>query len=362
MPRGTARMRRPGSSRATLLILLLAGPAAAGPAVAGPAVTGPAVSAPTATAPDPEPAIVHEVVTRFTDDRIREASGLVVRGERLFTVNDSGDGPHLYEVDLRTGETLGVTTFAEDDPEDVEALAAGSGDAIWVGDIGDNRRVRSSITVYRFVPPAGGGRVAAARFRLEYPDRPQDAETLLVHPRTGRLHVVTKSFTRGGTVYRAPLRLDPGDTNPLEPMGRVPGFLTDGTFLPDGERILLRSYGGATVHAYPSLEQELTFPLPPQEQGEAVAVGDDGRVYVTSEGRGAEVLALDLPSAQEAEVARDRVQKERERREPPPAYDPQPWMGLGPAGLLLAVLGSALAVVVLRELVRAARRRGRRRR
>lgn len=343
-------MRLPASTRATLIALLLAGPA------------GPAVAAPAATDPGPEPAIAHEVVTSFSDDRIDEASGLVVRDGRLFTVNDSGDGPHLYEVDLRTGKTLGVTTFADDDPEDVEALAAGSGDAIWVGDIGDNRGVRSSITVHRFVPPAGGGRVAAARFRLEYPDRPQDAETLLVHPRTGRVHVVTKSFGRGGTVYRAPRRLDPAATNLLEVMGRVPGFLTDGTFLPDGERILLRSYGGAAVHAYPSLEQELTFPLPPQEQGEAVAVGDDGRVYVTSEGRGAEVLALDLPSAQEAEAARERVQQERERREPPPAYDPEPWMGLGPGGLLLAVLGSALALVALRELVRAARRRGRRRR
>lgn len=347
-------MRRPVSALAVLLLVpagATVGPVAAGPVAAGPAGKEPA----------PEQAVPYEVVTRLADDRIDEASGLVVRGDRLFTVNDSGDGPFLYEVDLRTGETVGVTTFAEEDPVDVEALADGPGDAVWVGDIGDNRGVRSSIVVHRFVPLEGGGRVAAARFRLEYPGRPQDAETLLVHPRTGRVHVVTKSFPRGGTVYRAPRRLDADGPNRLEEMGRVGGLLTDGTFLPGGRRILLRSYGGAAVHAYPSLEQEVAFPLPPQEQGEAVAVGDDGRVYVTSEGHGAEVLALDLPTPEQAEVSREPVQQERERREPRPAYDPQPWMGLGPAGLLLAVLGSALAVLVLREVVRAVRRRGRRR-
>ncbi len=349
-------MRPPASVLAGLLVVALAGPAVATAATA--ATAAPAAPAAPATPASSGPVVEHEVVTTFTDDRIDEASGLVVRDGRVFTVNDSGDGPFLYEVDLRTGETLGVTTYAEDDPEDVEALAAGPGDAVWVGDIGDNRGVRRSITVYRFVPPPGGGRVAADRFRLEYPDGAHDAETLLVHPRSGRLHVVTKSFAGGGGVYRAPRRLDPAGPNVLEPVGRVPGLLTDGTFLPDGRRVLLRGYGSAAVHAYPSLALELAFPLPPQRQGEAVAVGDDGRVYVTGEGRGAQVIALDLPTPREAEAARERVQTEREAREP--EHDPRPWMGLGPVGLLLAVLGSLLVLGAVWWAVRAARRRSRR--
>ena len=265
-----------------------------------------------------------------------------------------------------------MTTYADEDPVDVEALAGGPGEAVWVGDIGDNRTARSTITVHRLVPSPDGGGVPRTRFELRYPDRPHDAETLLVHPDTGRLLVVTKSFTRGGVVYRAPQRLDPGGVNRLERVGAVRGLLTDGTFLPDGERILLRSYGGAAVYSYPDLEQLAAFALPPQEQGEAIAVGDDGRVYVTSEGRGAEVLALDLPAVDSAGGSERgegaapappaSSEASGERREPSSRYDPQPWMGLGPAGLLLAALGSAVGLGLLWWSLRAARRRSRRRR
>lgn len=307
-----------------------------------------------------------EVVVTLQDDAIEESSGAVVRGQRLFTVNDSGDGPHLYEVDLRSGETVGVTTYADEDPEDVEALAGGAGQTLWVGDIGDNRRSRSSIAVYRFRPVPGGGQLRAARFELEYPDRPHDAEALLAHPGTGRLLVVTKSFTRGGTVYRAPRRLDPGAGNRLQPIGSVPGLITGGAFLPGGDRLLLRTYGGAAVYTYPGLRQLASFPLPPQEQGEAVAVdGDgDGRVYLTSEGSGSDVLRLELPdlapAAESAAPAPPAAESQPERRPPSSRYDPQPWMGLGPAGLLLAVLGSVLVLAALWLLLRASRRRGRR--
>lgn len=313
----------------------------------------------------PEP----EVVVTLRDEAIDESSGVVVRGDRLFTVNDSGDGPHVYEVDLRSGETLGVTTYADDDPEDVEALAQGTDDALWVGDVGDNRRSRSTIEVYRVVPVPGGGQVPATRYELEYPDRPHDAETLLVHPQTGRLYVVTKSFTRGGTVYRAPHRLRPGEPQILEQVATVPGMVTDGTFLPGGRRVLLRTYGSAAVYAYPGFEPLASVPLPGQEQGEAVAVARDGRVYLTSEGERSDVLVMDLPQLPAAgsrgpggaaggpSGAPGDPEAAEQSTEPSSRYDPQPWMGLGPAGLLLAVLGSASVLLVLRAVLRRSRRR-----
>ena len=340
------------SSRASLSTLALfvafASAAAAVAAVA-------AVAAPCTGESAPEP----EVVVTLQDDRIDESSGAVVRGDRLLTVNDSGDGPYLYEVDLRSGETVGVTTFGGEEPEDVEALAAGTGDAVWVGDIGDNRRSRSSVTVHRFVPVPGGGEVSATRFELVYPDRPHDAEALLVHPRTGRLLVVTKSLTRGGVVFRAPRRLVPDGENRWARIGTVPGLVTGGTFLPGGSRLLLRTYGNAAVYSYPGLEQLAAFALPRQEQGEAVAVGRDGRIYLTSEGEGSDVLVMELPEPDASSGAGGPAQERQgERRQPSSRYDPQPWMGLGPARLGLVVLVSAVAVALLRVLVRAARRRG----
>lgn len=306
-----------------------------------------------------------DVVVTLRDAAIDESSGAVVRGRRLFTVNDSGDGPYLYEVDLRTGRTVGVTTYAGEEPEDVEALAPGAGGALWVGDIGDNRTARSSIHVYRVVPLRGGGEVSAARYELTYPDRPHDAEALLVHPRTGRIFVVTKTFARGGAVYRAPRRLDADRTNRLEEVGSVPGMVTDGTFLAGGERVLLRTYGSGAVYSYPELDELTSFLLPAQEQGEAVAVGDDDRIYLTSEGERSDVLVMDLPepaatpTADPGTADRDPAE-EAERTEPSTRYDPQPWMGLGPAGLLLAVLGSGVVLGLGWWLLRASRRRSRR--
>jgi hypothetical protein len=295
-----------------------------------------------------------EVVVTLRDEAIDESSGLVVRGARLFTVNDSGDGPYLYEVDVRTGRTVGVTTFAAEDPVDVEALAPGVGEEVWVADIGDNTRSRGSIRIHRLVPADGGGRVDATTYDLAYPDGPHDAETLLVHPTTERVLVVTKSLGRGGVVHRAPRRLEPGQLHRLERVATVPGMITDGTFLPDGERVLLRTYGAAAVYSYPGLELLQDFELPLQEQGEAVAVGDDGRVYLTSEGALSDVLVLDLPAPEEPDEA--------EHDDGPAATPGGGEDGAGPGrpwGYAAAALAGTALVALL---VRASRRRGPRRR
>jgi hypothetical protein len=302
------------------------------------------------------PHVSAEVVVTLRDEAVDESSGLVVRGERLFTVNDSGDGPYLYEVDLRTGETVGVTTFSDEDPVDVEALAPGTGEEVWVGDIGDNTRSRGSIRIHRLVPAEGGGPVDATSYDLAYPDGPHDAETLLVHPRTERVLVVTKSFGRGGAVHRAPRRLEPGHLHRLERVATVPGMITDGTFLPDGGRVLLRTYGAAAVYSYPDFELLQDFELPPQEQGEAVAVGDDGRVYLTSEGALSDVLVLDLPDDEEPAAAVD--DRTEPVATPDEGGDDAPGLGRPRGYALAALAGTALVAL----LVRASRRRGRRRR
>lgn len=300
------------------------------------------------------------VVLSFRDDRIDESSGLVVRDGRLFTVNDSGDGPYLYEVDLRTGRTSGVTTFAAEDPTDDEALAPGRGGVVWVGDIGDNRRSRGSVRVYRMVPPRAGGSVEAAWSDLVYPDGPHDAETLLVRPQTGRLFVVTKSFT-GAVVYQAPMHLQPGQTYQLERVGSVPGLLTDGTFLPDGRHVLVRGYGGAAVYTFPGFEHVADVALPRQEQGEGIAV-DGHTIYLSSEGVHSQVLAIDLPRLPPpGQPAPSRAAPPRQdaptRVEEHPVRDPQPWMGVGPVRLLGTLLGAGVLAVLVRAVLRRSRRR-----
>jgi len=237
-------------------------------------------------------------VFTFADPNIAESSGLVARGRVMFTVNDSGDDAVVYAVDVTSGDTVGVTTYSSDPVSDVEAVSPGRAGTVWVGDIGDNSSDRPAIDVYRvpFGRPRGDAQVDADTYTLVYPDGPRDAEALLVHPRSGRLYVVSKGIL-GGTVYAAPVAMEPGTLDRMSVVGEVPGLVTDGAFLPDGRHILLRSYGTAAVYTFPALRLVGRMDLPAQEQGEAVAVDHLGRVFVSTEGAHTDVLQIALPGS-----------------------------------------------------------------
>jgi hypothetical protein len=215
------------------------------------------------------------VLFHFRDDRITESSGLVDLGDGLMaTVNDSGDGPYVYVIDPG-GRTVGVTDYGGR-AVDVESMAPIDAGHVWVGDTGGNTTTRTSVQVYRVPVGRADRTVQAPAYDLAYPDGAHDAETLLVGPHTGRLYVVTKSVT-GGTVYAAPRHLAAGRPNRLRPIGKVPGLLTDGSFLPDGRHLLLRDYAGAAVYTFPGLTRVGPwFALPRQQQGEGLSVGPAG--------------------------------------------------------------------------------------
>ena len=240
------------------------------------------------------PASGRDVVFRFQDPAIVEASGLVVRDRLFVTTNDSGDSARVFAVDPATGATVGVTTWSAA-PEDVEALAPAGRHDVWVGDIGDNDNARSSISVTRVPVGATDRDVAGETYELVYPDSAVDAESLLTDPRTGRLLVAGKTFF-GGSLYAAPARLRADRPNRLTEVGGVLSLATDGAFFPDGRHLVLRDYGRAVVYSYPGLQEIGSLDLPEQEQGEAIAVDDEARVYVTSEGVNAAVLEVPVPA------------------------------------------------------------------
>lgn len=303
-------------------------------------------------------------VFAFADPEIDESSGLVAlgpgSGDLVLTVNDSGDEARVFAVDPATGETVGTTRW-EAEVEDVEALApagpVGETTEVWAADIGDNYRRRDKVVVHR-VPVGRGDRVLGedevATYRLVYPDGAHDAETLLVHPVTGRLLVASKELLGGG-LYRAPRALRADVPNELTRVGDLPAVLTDGAFLPDGRHLVLRSYSDAHLYSYPALEPVGEFPLPSQRQGEGVAVTEDGGLLVSTEGKGTDVLALSLPARLADAVA---------QRAPPPTSAERQDDGQGPAsflegrrtGLLLAA-GAAAALLLVLLLVRRMRAR-----
>ncbi len=297
-------------------------------------------------------------VCRVEDERIVEASGLAVTGPpppggALVTVNDSGDEGRVFVLDPVTCETVGVTRWAEE-PEDVEALApARAADGtwgVWVGDIGDNPSSRDTVRV-GLVPVGAGDREVSPQWTdLRYPDGPRDAEALLRHPGTGRLYVVSKRVV-GGAVYEVPQRVAPGAVGSMRRLGGVLSLVTDGAFWPDGRHVLLRNYGRAAVYTWPGLAELDSFSLPPQEQGEALAVAPDGRVLVASEGRDQPVLEVALP-----QEVREAVEG-GDSSGPSAGTDGVPGEQAGPAttdeedgvgwpGLVLGTIGLAVLLVV----------------
>jgi len=249
-----------------------------------------------------------KVVFSFQDPQIVESSGLVATGDLFVTVNDSGDGGRVFVVD-RSGRTVGTTSWT-DDPQDTESLAPAGPGEVWVGDTGDNRRGRDSITVLRVPYGATDQEVTPAAYELVYPDRAHDAETLMANPRTGQLFVVSKDIF-GGTIYAAPRKLSADHPNRLRAVGEGFSFATDGSFFPDGRHYVVRGYTSAAVYSFPEHERLDSFQLPQQQQGEGISVGPDDRIYLSTEGQFSEVLRMKLP----ADVADTMAAA----AEPPPA-------------------------------------------
>lgn len=233
-------------------------------------------------------------VFSFADPDIVESSGLAVVDGLVVTVNDSGDSGRVFAVDPASGQTVGVTSWA-DDPVDVEALAPAGPGHVWVADTGDNRRVRDRVEVLRVPVGRGDRTVEPTAYQLVYPDGAHDAEALVRHPLTGQLFVITKGVF-SGTVYAAPPRLRADRPNRLTEVGDAPGMVTDGTVLPGGGGVVLRTYSTAYLLELPSWQVIGSWDLPDQDQGEGIAV-DGRRVLVSTEGARSAVLGTPLPRA-----------------------------------------------------------------
>jgi hypothetical protein len=274
-----------------------------------------------------------EVLFHFQDDRIRESSGLVPAVNQegiLFTHNDSGHPPQLFAVDPQghTAATYRVEGARNIDWEDIARYTDDEGRSLlYIGDIGDNNRVRKQIAVYTLpepeVPEAEPCDVpeeirteAAQGYDLQYEDGARDAEGLLVDPRSGRLYVVSKSYGSSG-IYAAPHPLNPNGINrlrkvatiswlslPASPKGLREQVLcrlaTGAAFSPTGDRVVIRTYTDAyewqvvpddlprTFRARP-----LHIPLPRTKQGESITYSLDGEALLTSsEGKKAPVHRL----------------------------------------------------------------------
>ncbi|MER6073695.1 WD40 repeat domain-containing protein [Streptomyces sp. NPDC001817] len=238
------------------------------------------------------------------DPRITESSGLAA--SRLhpgiyWTHNDSGDGPYVYAVDSRTGKTVArITLRGIGAPRDAEAISIGPHDEIYLGDIGDNLGGEwPYVWIYRLPEPKvlKDQTVTATQYVVKYANGPRDAESLVVHPKTGRVYIIDKKED-GGHLYEGPATLSTSGTNIFRPIAAVDLWATDAAFSPDGRQLAVRGYLGGIYYDWNGgrIKREGQLDVPLQEQGEGVSYSVDGtKLLYSSEGADSEVVAKDVP-------------------------------------------------------------------
>ncbi|MEU9351690.1 WD40 repeat domain-containing protein [Streptomyces griseoloalbus] len=238
------------------------------------------------------------------DPRVTESSGLAA--SRLhpgiyWTHNDSDDGPYLYAVDGATGETVArLTLTGVGTPRDVEAVSVGPGNKIFVGDIGDNLGgTWPYVWIYELPEPKElkDATVRATQYVVKYSDGARDAESLVVHPKTGRVYIVDKK-EEGGHLYEGPAELSASGSNVFRPVAPVELWATDAALSPDGRQLAVRGYFGGIHYTWNGgkIQREGRLSVPLQGQGESVTYSADGsRLLYGSEGAESPVEARDVP-------------------------------------------------------------------
>ena len=267
-----------------------------------------------------------KITGTIADAEIKESSGIAAskcQPNVFWTHNDSGDKAFIFALD-KSGAKLGTWTVpnaANFDWEDIAIFKDGAGKCfIYIGEIGDNESVRDEHVIYRILEPKAGTENASATkqqplatepadaVRFIYPDSRHNAETLVVHPKTGDIYVITKRVSGPAGVYRIRPNFGNGAAAKAEKVSdlSVPaipnGFLTGGDISPDGKRLVICDYSAAYEFTLPenaksfdeiwSQEPE-SINVGIRKIGEAVTYSPDGNsIILTSEGKNTPIIEV----------------------------------------------------------------------
>lgn len=255
-------------------------------------------------------------VARLPPDTLAEVSGIAASRQSpgvLWMHNDSGNAPAVYAIDTAGQVRMRVPLPATaQDLEDIAIARCPTAErwCVFVGDIGDNRRVRDAVRIFVVPEPPvpaewdGGDRIVdgIVTLRRTWPDGAQDAEALVVSPAGDRLWIFSK-------VEDAPTQIVSSNTVDLRgelaeittfdapgvavPMGRM---VTGADLHPDGERLIVRVYTGSYEYVLGASglagladRSPRTVSLGPlsESQGEAIGyAADSDSIWTVSEAPG----------------------------------------------------------------------------
>jgi hypothetical protein len=259
---------------------------------------------------DPQPSAMWpeaSVQATLLDLQLDELSGLVEADAPLtfWTHNDSGDAPLLFLIDARfkrlaTHHIQGVKAH---DVEDIARGPCAPDDpraCLYVGDFGDNRRVRPHVHIWQLLESAPDQPMAI--WHLAYPDGPRNAEALVLDPRDATPYILDKDSEGRSKLWRVPRGGD--DKHPatlievadlsrwLVDQPRVSGrLITAADLSPDQRCLAARTYldvwtwcappGGHFLDALGSTPDRVRPPV--MVQSEALAWDRAGDLWITGE-------------------------------------------------------------------------------
>jgi hypothetical protein len=239
-------------------------------------------------------------VSTIQDERVVESSGLALstkHDDLAYTINDSGNHPMIYAIQLSSGDVVGVTDLDKFDVEDTESIAVDSQGILWIGDLGDNDHQRNDVSIIALPEPGPGDHhvATANQYGVTFPDGPIDVEGLLVEPTTQRVYLVSKNRNARGSIYALPT-LRNGETAPAKAIAEAPKAVTDATFTHDGRWALLRTQDDVWVYDPKTWQPVDRFDTPDLQQGESITVErGDRTVLLGSEGENSPILRVPLP-------------------------------------------------------------------
>ena len=229
---------------------------------------------------------------RYTHPDIRESSGIVASKQFegvYWTLNDSGNPAVLYAT-KRNGELIREIKVRGSRNFDWEALGIDNKRQLWIGDIGNNSRMRFDLNVVVVKEPNPFTETEVeviAKYPYRYPNKNVDAEGLFIA--NGVPYIVSKEQA-GAVLYRFPaLKADKKQV--LERVGEFTGakLVTGAGISEDGKRLAVCTYNSLWVYHGPDSDlaqmiQGKPWVLQHNFLGEAICF-EEYNLYLTNEAR-----------------------------------------------------------------------------
>lgn len=206
---------------------------------------------------------------------LNEICGIGVSRKNANVLWAANDSPEDLDPENRVfaltpqGTHLGMYNLPGADNYDYADMAVGPGpdptkDYIYVGDFGDDYKVRNSVNLYRVPEPTVSATqtpvtddlTGGETFHFVFPDGKHDSHTMILDPINHDVYVLTREYTSSGAknpiLYRAPAaQLVSGATITLEKKYTFPfssfitsvkdGQPTSASVSPDGQQIIIRT-------------------------------------------------------------------------------------------------------------------------